>query len=132
MGYYDDVKKDYKPSMDASRFSSSGPSPISGGFSVPDGMFSDQNGAFSTPRGTFMPDGSKQQDKAIAMAAKRGMPNALNPDTPPIKSASAPLDVGQPYRTRGGGMFGADLSLSPRLYDPGFSLEMLSGRMGMI
>lgn len=132
MGYFNDVEKNYKPSMDASRFSPSGPSPVGSGFSEPKGLFSEQKGTFSTPAGTFMPDGSKQQDRALAFAAKRGLPNALNPDTPPIKSPGAPLDVGQPFKTRGGGLFGADLSLSSRLYDPTFSLEMLSGRMGML
>lgn len=132
MGFFNDLKKDYTPEMNASRFASAGPSPISGGFSEPEGMFSEQRGTFSTPAGMFSVDGSKQQDRRIELASKRGMPTALNPDTPPIKSALAPSTIGQPVRMRGGGIFGADLSLSTFMDEPGFSVEQLSGRMGML
>lgn len=132
MGYYSGLEKDYTPEMNAGRFASAGPSPVGGGFSEPKSMFSEQRGTFSTPRGMFMPDGSEQQDRAISRGARRGMPTALNPDTPPIKSTLAPSTIGQPARTRSGRIFGADLSLSPFMEDPVFSVEQLSGRMGML
>ena len=131
MGYFSSIQKDYTPSMDASRFSSSGPNPTTGGFSEPSGMFSEQSGVFKSAAGMFQPEGSKQQDRTIALAAKQGMPTALNPDTPPIRSPLASSAIGQPFEKRGK-IFGADLSLSPRLYDPGFSIEQLSGRLGML
>jgi hypothetical protein len=105
---------------------------MAGIYGEPEGMFTEQPGTFKEAGGMFQPDGSKQQDRTIALAAKRGLPTALDPDTPPIKSASAPLNIGQPIRTRGGGMFGADMSLSPRLSDPAFAIERLSGRLGML
>lgn len=105
---------------------------MAGIYGEPSGMFTEQTGTFKEAGGMFKPDGSEQQDRAINQAAREGRPTALDPMTPAIKSASAPSNIGQPFRTRNGTLVGADLSLSPRLSDPAFSIERLSGRLGML
>lgn len=131
MGYYTGPAKDYTPSMDASRFQSGGPSPVTNGsFKEAPGTFTETPGTISTPKGMFMPDGSQQQQDAIKNATKLGMPSALIPGTPPVKSPLAPLDMGQPFRNRRGAWFGGDVSLSP--YLQGSFLDRLrSGGFGL-
>ena len=105
---------------------------MAGIYGEPSGMFTEQPGTFKEAGGMFKPDGSEQQDRAIAIGTKRGLPTALNPMTPAIKSPLAPSDVGAPFKNRNGKLIGADTSLMPRLSDPGFSIEQLSGRLGML
>jgi hypothetical protein len=144
MGYFDNVQRDYAidrsnnvPSMDASRFQSGGPSPVTNnGFGVPNGLFSPTPGTFSTPAGMFMPSGSDQQNDAIARAKKLGMPSALNPGTPPIKDPRAPLGLGQPQQMfdkktgQLSGWLGADVRLSPYLQD-GLGVNRLRSGLGL-
>lgn len=127
MGYFDNLpQKDYRPAMDASRFASAGPGPLmSGGFTEPQGLFKETPGTFMEPKGMFMTDGSKAQAKAIALGLKRDLPTALNPQTPPVKSALAPLEMGQPDFTKKYGWIGGDMSLSPFL--GGFAVDRLRG-----
>lgn len=112
---------------------------MAGIFSEPKGLFKETPGTFSVPKGMFMPEGSKQQDRAIERGIRRDLPTALNPDTPPIKSAMAPLNLGQPDMLmnkktgRMSGWLGADMGLSPFLSQPGFSIDLLrSGGFGML
>jgi hypothetical protein len=144
MGYFDNVQrdysnlnKDYTPSMDASRFASAGPSPITNnGFRVADGQFGVQQGTFKPAAGTFMPSGSDQQIDAIKSATRLGMPSALNPNAPPVKSPLAPLGLGQPQamldKKTGQltGWLGADVRLSPYLQD-GFSSSRPRSGLGL-
>ena len=105
---------------------------MAGIYGEPTGMFTEQLGTFKEAGGMFKPEGSEQQDRAIAQAARMGRPTALDPVTPAIKSPLAPSNVGAPFRDRRGNLLGADMSLSPLLRDPGFSIEQLSGRLGML
>jgi hypothetical protein len=144
MGYYDNVQRDYAinrsnnvPSMDASRFQSGGPSPVTNsGFGVPKGLFSTTPGTFGVAAGMFMPTGSDQQNDAIARAKKLGMPSARNPMTPPVRDPRAPLDLGQPQQMfdkktgQSAGWFGADIRLSPYLQD-GFSSSRSRSGLGL-
>lgn len=106
---------------------------MAGIYGEPSGMFTEQTGTFKEAGGMFKPEGSEQQDRAIAFAARDGRPTALDPSTPPIKSALMPSNIGGPVMNKKTGQwFGGDLSLSPRLSDPAFSIERLSGRLGML
>jgi hypothetical protein len=104
---------------------------MAGIYGEPSGLFTEQTGTFKEAGGMFKPDGSQQQERAFTQAARQGRPTALDPMTPAIKSPSAPLNIGAPFEKRGV-IYGADLSLSPRLSDPAFSIERLSGRLGML
>lgn len=128
MGFYDDLKKDYSPSMDASRFTSAGPAPSGIGFSD-GGTFSSPPGVFKEAGGMFAVDGSKQQADAIKQALSERRPSAINPMTPPV---SSPLSGGPVAMGKKGGWIGGDLSLSPFLQDDGSSLRSMMTRLGML
>lgn len=128
MGYFDDLKKDYTPSMDVGRMSSAGPAPSGIGFSD-NGTFTDPPGVFKEAGGMFAVDGSKQQAKDIAMALRQGRPSAINPMTPPVRS---PLLDSHVQMNKRGGWIGGDMSLSPFLQDDGSGLHAMLSRLGML